>query len=102
MLPAEWGDVGEQLIRHVDTRAAQVLDGAVEINRVPQRHRGRDQSQPQRPVPLVLERAIAQFAFRTLKLCRSRRYQFIGWPEEFVVNPVGCNTGQGQSDYKGT
>ena len=53
MLPPERGDVGEQFVRHVDAGRAQMPHGAVEIDGVPQRHRGRDQRQPRGAVPLV-------------------------------------------------
>ena len=43
MLPAERGDMGEQLVRHLGTGRAQVLDGAFKVHSVPERDRGGDQ-----------------------------------------------------------
>ncbi len=62
MLPAERGDVGEQIVENVDANRAEMLDRAVEVEGVSERHRGRCQRQPGRAVPLVLERAVAQLA----------------------------------------
>lgn len=35
MLPAQWSDVREQFVRHVDAASVQMPDGAVEIDGVP-------------------------------------------------------------------
>ena len=39
-----------------------MLDRAVEIDSVSKRHCGRDQRQPRRAMPLVLDRGVALFA----------------------------------------
>ena len=37
MLPAQWRDMGKQFVQHLDTAGAQMPDGAVEIDGVPER-----------------------------------------------------------------
>ena len=62
MLPAQRGDVGEQLVGHVDAAAAQMTDSSVEIDGVPERHGRGDEGQAGGAMALVLEGAVAQFA----------------------------------------
>src|SRR3954451_9727441 len=62
VLPAERRDVGEQFVGDDDALGADVLDGTVEIGRVPVDDGGRQQAQPRSPEALVLERAVAELA----------------------------------------
>src|SRR3546814_8526871 len=61
MLPAQRGDVGEQFVGHVDAAAAQMTDGAVEIEGIPERHGRGGEGQAGCTMELVLEGAVAQF-----------------------------------------
>lgn len=60
VLPAERRDVGQQGVGDVFTVAAQPVDRAAEVDRVPERGGGRDQGQPARAVLLQLDGAVAQ------------------------------------------
>src|SRR4051812_40138911 len=62
VLPAERRDVGEQFVGDNDALGAEVLDGTVEIDRVPVDDGCRQQAQPRSPEALVLERAVAELA----------------------------------------
>ncbi|TCQ05732.1 hypothetical protein C8J40_106255 [Sphingomonas sp. PP-CC-3A-396] len=62
MLPAQRRDMGEQFVRHLDTAGAQMPDGAVEIDRVPEGDGCREKGQPGGTMALVLECAVSQFA----------------------------------------
>lgn len=62
MLPAQRRDVGEQFVRHLDTAGAQMPDGAVEIEGVPERDGCSEQGQAGGTMALVLESTVAQFA----------------------------------------
>ena len=61
MLPAERGEVGQQMIRDI-LGLAQGGDGALEISRVPQDDCGDEQVQAGGAVLLVLVGAVADFA----------------------------------------
>lgn len=37
VLPTQWRDMGKQFVQHLDTAGAQMPDGAVEIDGVPER-----------------------------------------------------------------
>ncbi len=73
MLPAEWGDMSEQFVRYFDAVAAQMPDGAVEIDGVPQRHGRGDEGQPGRAMTLVLENSVAQLAEPIEEDCKGKR-----------------------------
>src|SRR3954451_23324540 len=62
VLPAERRNMGEQFVGDTDALGAEVLDGTVEIGRVPVDDGGRQQAQPRSPEALVLERAVAELA----------------------------------------
>ena len=51
VLPAQWCDVGEQFVRHLDPAASQVPDGAVEIDGVPKHDGHGEQGLPSRFAP---------------------------------------------------
>jgi hypothetical protein len=59
MLPAQRR---EQFVGHVNTAAAQMPDGTVEIDSVPKGDCRGEKGQPGGTMTLVLERAVAQFA----------------------------------------
>ncbi len=61
MLPAEWCDVGEQIVGHMDTLGAEMLDGPFEVDGVPVDDGGGEQAEAGRPETLVLEGAVADF-----------------------------------------
>ena len=54
MLPAQRGDMGEQLVGHIDAVSAQMPDGSVEINGVPERHGRSGEVWARGAMPLVL------------------------------------------------
>jgi hypothetical protein len=60
VLPAERGDVPDQLGRHRRAAMPECIERRLQIARVPQYDGGDQQVQPRRPVGLVLERAVAQ------------------------------------------
>ncbi len=60
MLPAEWGEVGEQPIRDDVPAKARSFERATEINCVPQRNGSGDQGETTRAVLLSLGRAIVK------------------------------------------
>ena len=62
MLPADRREMGEQRIRDHFAAAAQGINGTAEIDGVPERDGGGDESQPAHTVLLGLDRAIAQAA----------------------------------------
>lgn len=62
MLPAQRRDMGEQFVGHVDTADAQLLDGAVEIEGIPQRDSRSDKGQAGGAMALVFDGTVAQFA----------------------------------------
>ena len=62
MLPAQRRDVGEQLVRYRDAAAAQMPDGAVKIDGVPEDDGSGEVRQSGGAMALVLEGAVAQFA----------------------------------------
>ena len=45
MLPAEWGDVGNELVGNLPPLLPQMPHGAVEIDRIPMDDRGRNEAQ---------------------------------------------------------
>lgn len=62
VLPAQRRDMGEQFVQHLDTASAQMPDGAVEIDRVPEGDGCGEKGQPGGTMALVLECAVTQFA----------------------------------------
>ena len=62
MLPAERGDVPDQLGRHRRAAMPEHVERRVQIARVPQDNGGDQQVQPRCPIGLVLEGAVAQLA----------------------------------------
>src|SRR3954447_11969019 len=62
VLPAERRNMGEQFVGDTDALGAEVLDGTVEIGRVPVDDGCRQQAQPRSPEALVLECAVAELA----------------------------------------
>ena len=62
MLPAEWRDVGQEIVGNGRAQGTQVLDGLVEIDGVPVDDGGSDEAEPGGPEALVLEGAVADFA----------------------------------------
>jgi hypothetical protein len=62
MLPAQWRDAGQQIARHLGTAAAQMPDGAVEIDGVPERDGCGEQGQAGGTMALVLEGSVPQSA----------------------------------------
>lgn len=62
MFPAERSDAGQEPVRDVDTLSSQMIDGAAEIDGVPEDDSRGDEVEPGRPMPLVLEGAVAQLA----------------------------------------
>jgi hypothetical protein len=60
VLPAEWGEVGEQCVGHRLAVAAQGLDGAAEVDRVPERDGGGDEGEAAGAVLLQLGGTVAQ------------------------------------------
>ena len=62
MFPAEGRDVGKEIIGDGRAESARVLDGTVQVDRVPMDDRGGDEAQAGRTKALVLKGAIANFA----------------------------------------
>lgn len=59
MLPAQWRDMDEQFVGQLYAAAAQMPDGAVEIDGVPKGDGCGEQGQPGGAMTMVLERAVA-------------------------------------------
>ena len=62
MLPAERGDMPDQLGRHRPAAMSERIERRLQIARVPQDDGSDQQVQPRCPIGLVLERAVAQLA----------------------------------------
>ena len=62
MLPADWREVGQQIVRNHLATSAQDIERTTEVHRIPQRDRGSDQGQSAGSVLLCLDGAIAQAA----------------------------------------
>ncbi len=62
MLPAQRCDVGEQLVWYSNAASAQMPDGSVEIDGIPQRNSCGEEGQAGGAMTLVLEGAVAQHA----------------------------------------
>lgn len=61
MLPAERGNVGQQVVWDTDALSTKVMYGALQVYAVPMHDGCRQQAQPRRPEALVFESAIADF-----------------------------------------
>jgi len=62
VLPSERGDVGQQIIGNRRSLRAQLLDGTIEIDRVPMNNGGGDEAQARCAEALVFECAVANFS----------------------------------------
>jgi hypothetical protein len=62
MLPAEWGDVGNELVGNLPPLLPQMPHCAVEIYRVPMDDRGRSEALARGTIALILKGTIADLA----------------------------------------
>src|SRR5215212_7261169 len=75
VLPAERRGMGERFVGDNDALGAEVLDGTVEIGRVPVDDGGRQQAQPRSPVRC----APTPVALATARCSNRRRRSSAGW-----------------------
>ena len=73
MLPAEWRQVLEKIVRHRPTRSIELVLGGFEIGRVPEHDRARDQIERARAVALGLDAGIADTADAVEEDCAFER-----------------------------
>ena len=62
VLPAKRRHVGQEIVRHAAAVSPDVLDGLLQVHRVPVHNSGGDQAEPRGPEALVFEGAVADIA----------------------------------------
>jgi hypothetical protein len=70
MLPAEWSDMGEQIVTDPFAIGAQFGNGMAEVDSVPKDDRGYDEIEARSPVALIFELLVAGFSSGTNMISR--------------------------------
>jgi hypothetical protein len=85
MFPAQWCDMGKEIIGDVRTESARLLNGSVQVNRVPMDDRRGDEAQARGTKALVLEGAVTNFSLAMEKYRASERIAGLAFVEAGVA-----------------